>query len=936
MYAKYSGRASKYAEGITVNATSNTISIDGKGDVVTSVSLPSVTRADDTITTPSGGGSSSATLQDVTNNGNTTTQSIVLLDSSLVLKNLGTTVWQLYYDSFYGAIMDMAGAGLTVQATGVIFTGPIIATKVSSGGSGVWDSVSRVLVPSRLTSSDGSVAVTGNDTAGTVDLSVTSALAGETLQAVTDRGNVTTQSITANRYIFSTTTGTIIRAELGDPRGTGAVDLQANAANDEKVASGNYATISGGFRSTASGTRSTVSGGQSNVASGGYTTVGGGFTSTASGTAATVAGGDSNQASGVESTVGGGFSHEATGQYSTIAGGDYGQASGYASTIPGGEELHAQTRAITVFGRYNNPGTSYSATLMDDREDLLEIGNGTDRTHRQNAFTVKGSGDTSVTRDLTARDIYSTRSIFAATSIFEADKRVTVPTRITSSNAGITATASDSAGTLAIAPVYGSIANTITQGNDSRLSDARTPVGTALTSANIWVGSSGNVAAAVSPSGDVTIGNTGVTAIGSNKVTDAMLRQSAGLSVIGRSANSTGNVADITAANTGQVLRYSGTTIGFGAVDLADTDAVTGALPAGNGGTGQSSYTTGDLLYASSSSALSKLADVATGNVLISGGTSTAPSYGQITNSHVSSSAAIAYSKLNLSTSIVNADVASGAAIVDTKLATISTAGKVSDSALSSNIPLKNGTNTFSGANDFSNGALSLTNGTSNRLQFGTNGVAAPDASSAGMKIKLYGANGGMGFANYGFGIEGGYIWAYTDYTGGMKWYASNSGNTAAVLYATNEANGFGTSGRIKAGATAAPTSGAYIQSTGGISDSSVSAGIGYATGAGGTVSQLTDKTTGVTIDKVCGTITMNNATLNAGTIVSFTVTDASMAATDVVIVNHTSGGTVGAYTLNAAASAAGSFQINVRNETAGNLSEAIVIRFAIIKGVTS
>lgn len=64
-----------------------------------------------------------------------------------------------------------------------------------------------------------------------------------------------------------------------------------------------------------------------------------------------------------------------------------------------------------------------------------------------------------------------------------------------------------------ISPTYGSTANTITQGNDARLSDARTPVGTALTSALIWVGTAGNVAAAVAMSGDVTISNTGVATV---------------------------------------------------------------------------------------------------------------------------------------------------------------------------------------------------------------------------------------------------------------------------------------------------------------------------------------------------------------------------------------------------------------------------------------
>lgn len=91
-------------------------------------------------------------------------------------------------------------------------------------------------------------------------------------------------------------------------------------------------------------------------------------------------------------------------------------------------------------------------------------------------------------------------------------------------------------------------------------------------------------------SGDVTgSGTTAITTtIATNAVTDAKFRQSAALSVVGRSANSTGNVADIAAASDNQVLRRSGTTIGFGAVNLASSSAVTGTLPFGNGGTGLS------------------------------------------------------------------------------------------------------------------------------------------------------------------------------------------------------------------------------------------------------------------------------------------------------------------------------------------------------------
>lgn len=111
--------------------------------------------------------------------------------------------------------------------------------------------------------------------------------------------------------------------------------------------------------------------------------------------------------------------------------------------------------------------------------------------------------------------------------------------------------------------------------------------------------------------------------------------------------------------------------------------------------------------------------------------------------------------------------------------------------------------------------------------------------------------------------------------------------------------------------------------------------GIGYATGAGGTVTQATSKSTGVTLSKASGQVTMNNAALGAGAIVSFVLTNTLIAATDVLVLNHISGGTVGSYSLNAQC-AAGSATINIRNNTAGSLGEAIVIQFALVKGVNA
>lgn len=105
------------------------------------------------------------------------------------------------------------------------------------------------------------------------------------------------------------------------------------------------------------------------------------------------------------------------------------------------------------------------------------------------------------------------------------------------------------------------------------------------TSANLLI-ANGTLWQSTAMSGDTTISAAGVVAIGTAKVTSAMLRDSAALSVIGRSANSSGVPADIAAAADGNILRRSGTSIGFGSIDLADTDAVGSTiLPRANGGT---------------------------------------------------------------------------------------------------------------------------------------------------------------------------------------------------------------------------------------------------------------------------------------------------------------------------------------------------------------
>ena len=114
-----------------------------------------------------------------------------------------------------------------------------------------------------------------------------------------------------------------------------------------------------------------------------------------------------------------------------------------------------------------------------------------------------------------------------------------------------------------------------------------------------------------------------------------------------------------------------------------------------------------------------------------------------------------------------------------------------------------------------------------------------------------------------------------------------------------------------------------------------VSDQLGYTAAAQGTVTQATSKSTGVTLSKSAGRITMNAAELASNTAVSFTLTNTIISANDAIIVNVSGGGTAGAYTVYISSMTTGSAVITLRNMTGGNLSEAVIINFAILHGVS-
>ena len=159
-----------------------------------------------------------------------------------------------------------------------------------------------------------------------------------------------------------------------------------------------------------------------------------------------------------------------------------------------------------------------------------------------------------------------------------------------------------------------------------------------------------------------------------------------------------------------------------------------------------------------------------------------------------------------------------------------------------------------------------------------------------------------------------------------------SSANLAAVL--TDEtgtgANVFANTPTLVTPNIGAAT-GTSLAATGAVS-SSGTAGIGYATGAGGAVTQAISRTTGVTLDKTTGSITLFSA---AGTTsaTTFTVTNSTVAATDVIVLSQKSGTDL--YDLMVTAVGAGSFNITFRT-TGGTTTEQPVFNFAVIKGVAA
>ena len=163
--------------------------------------------------------------------------------------------------------------------------------------------------------------------------------------------------------------------------------------------------------------------------------------------------------------------------------------------------------------------------------------------------------------------------------------------------------------------------------------------------------------------------------------------------------------------------------------------------------------------------------------------------------------------------------------------------------------------------------------------------------------------------------------------------------SSGAVVYITPAATTCAVTISTNAGAPMTATSGTdgtlSVVGNSSIKSSSPTAGIGYDTGAGGTVTQATSKATGFTLNKATSEITMAGDILLASTAVSSTWTNSAIAVNDVVSCSHKSGGTLGAYVINVA-SGAGTATLTLRNISLGSLTETPVLQCNISKGAVS
>lgn len=358
----------------------------------------------------------------------------------------------------------------------------------------------------------------------------------------------------------------------------------------------------------------------------------------------------------------------------------------------------------------------------------------------------------------------------------------------------------------------------------------------------------------LSPATTFNISNTGVTAStygsGSNvpvfavnaqgqitSVTNTAIAISAG-AVSGLAASATTDTTDATNITSGTLPsgRLNGSYTGVTGVGTLTAGTWNGStIAAAYGGTGLSSYAVGDLIYANTTTSLAKLADVASGNVLLSGGVGTAPAWGQVglqthvtgtlqvTNGGTGATTLTGYVKGNgtsaftASASIPNSDTTATSANTANTIVARDSSGNFSAGTITANL---------SGNATTATSATSATTATqvANSLTFATSGTGLSGSGSFnGSSAQTFTVTSNATSANTASTIvardASGNFSAGT-ITASLSGNASTATSATSATTATNIAGGVAgavpyQSGSGATGFSAAGSSGQYLQSNG-------------------------------------------------------------------------------------------------------------------------
>jgi hypothetical protein len=313
-----------------------------------------------------------------------------------------------------------------------------------------------------------------------------------------------------------------------------------------------------------------------------------------------------------------------------------------------------------------------------------------------------------------------------------------------------------------------------------------------------------------------------------------------------------------TYGTSGYVLTSGGASAAPTWSQVSLTTGVTGTLPVGNGGTGLTTYAIGDLLYASGTTTLSRLADVATGNVLLSGGVGVAPAWGQVSlTTAVTGTLPVANGGTGLTTAPTNGQIDIGSTGVGFVRTTLTQGSGITITNAAGSITIAN-----AGVTSFSAGTTGLTPSTATT---GTVTLAGTLATG----------NGGTGLTTFTAANNAIYSTSASALTAGtLPTAAGGTGLTS-----------FTSGGAVYATSTSALTTGTLPIASGGTNSTATptAGGVGYGTGtahaysaagtsgqplisAGSSAPAFGTLALGTANTNVSGTLTVTNGGTGAGT----------------------------------------------------------------------